>query len=142
MEDAGGRPTIDVLVIVDVEGALATKLEENVYMIDTNKHIGSGAAGSQGEGQMELETACVDNQVITWRITGVSPSSNVEIKEFTGQMVEEKICTPKLYTDAEGPYWQGAVEARGTTGRVQYSIVVVMDGHAESFDPFLMISAS
>lgn len=127
--------TIDVLIVVDVEGALAGTLQDNVYLIDTNKHVGSGA-----EGQVELVTACQDGQLITWNVTPVSPSSDVEITQFTGQMIDDKICSPQQYSSPNGPYWEGRVEAQGQTGRQQYSVVLTMDGKAMTFDPFLQIS--
>lgn len=127
---------VNVLIVVDVEGALAGTLQDNVYLIDTNKHVGSG-----NEGQVELMTACQDGQVITWNVAPVDPTSDVEIASFTGQMINDKICLPKQYTDADGTYWQAAVEAQGTTGNQQYSVFLTMDGKQLSFDPYLVISA-
>jgi len=129
-------PTIDVLIVVDVEAALAGSLQDNVYLIDTNKHVGSGS-----EGQVELQTACKDGQLITWNVVPVSPSSDVQITQFTGQMITDKICVPQQYTNPNGPYWEGRVEAQGVTGQQQYSVVLTMDGTAKTFDPFLEISA-
>mgnify|MGYP000855417274 CR=1 FL=1 len=128
--------TIAVLVVVDVEGALASgDLQDNVYLIDTNKHVGSG-----NEGQAELYTACNDSQVIQWTVTPVAPTSDVSITGFTGQMVSNQICVPQAYTDPNGAYWAGRIEARGTTGNQQYSIVLSLDGKSMTFDPFLVIS--
>jgi hypothetical protein len=127
---------VDVLIIADVEGALASgDLQSNVYLIDTNKHAGSGS-----EGQAELYTACKDGQVITWNVVGVSPSSDVEITQFTGQMINDKMCVPQSVQAPEGVYWEGRVEAQGFTGNQQYSVVLTMDGKAMSFDPFLKVS--
>ncbi|AYH47022.1 MULTISPECIES: hypothetical protein [Dickeya] len=127
---------IDVLIVVDAEGALASgNLGSNVYLIDTNKYIGSG-----NEGQEELKTACQDGQVINWHVTGVSLSSDVSIISFTGQMVNDKVCVPVAVNSVNGTYWQGRVEAQGTTGSQQYSVVLGLDGRSMTFDPFIVIS--
>ncbi|NQV26837.1 MAG: hypothetical protein HQ518_21005, partial [Rhodopirellula sp.] len=45
--------TVNVLVAVDVEGALSSgSLGANTYMVDTNKYMGSGAEGTD-----ELKTS-------------------------------------------------------------------------------------
>lgn len=126
---------IDVLIVVDVEGALAGSLQDNVYLIDTNKYVGSGS-----EGQAELVTACQDGQVIVWNVAPVSPSSDVEITQFTGQMIDDKVCVPQAYDGPDGPFWEGRVEAQGTKGQQQYSVVLTMDGKSMGFDPFLTVA--
>jgi len=128
--------TVDVLIIVDVEGALATNLTDNVYLVDTNKHVGSGS-----EGQAELRTAIKDGQLLTWNVVSVAPSNDVEISGFTGQMIADKICVPQMVTAPGSVYWEGRVEAQGFTGTQQYSVNLTMDGKQESFDPFLVIGA-
>jgi hypothetical protein len=125
---------IDVLIVVDVQGALAGSLQDNVYLIDTNKHVGSGS-----EGQVELRTSCQDGQVINWSVTPVSPSSDVNITAFTGQMISDEVCVPQQVTALGVTYWTARVEARGAKGSQQYSVELTMDGKTMSFDPFLMI---
>lgn len=132
--EVGALAQIDVLIVVDVEGALAGALQDNVYLVDTNKYVGSG-----NEGQVELKTACSEGQTITWNVTPIAPTSNVVITQFTGQMIDDKICVPQSYNSPDGPYWSGIVEAQGATGQQQYSIVLTMDGKAMSFDPYLEI---
>lgn len=127
--------TIDVLIVVDVEGALAGSLQDNVYLVDTNKYMGSG-----NEGQVELRTTCKDGQLIAWNVAGVSPSSDVEIVQFTGQMITDKTCVPVLVTTPDGQYWEGRVEVQGETGDQQYSVVLSMDGRQATFDPYLVVS--
>jgi hypothetical protein len=127
---------VDILVVADVEGALASgDLQSNVYLIDTNKHAGSGS-----EGQAELYTSCKDGQILNWSVVGVSPSSDVEISQFTGQMIDDKKCVPQAVTTPDGTYWSGRVEAQGFKGNQQYSMVLTMDGKPMTFDPFLKIS--
>jgi hypothetical protein len=129
--------TVDVLIVVDVEGALSSQdLGDNVYLVDTNKHVGSG-----NEGQNELLTACADGQLINWSVVPVAPDTDVEIVGFTGQMVGDQICVPTQITTPDGNYWEGRVEARGTRGNQQYSVTLSMDGSQLGFDPYLVIAA-
>ncbi|ALI03278.1 hypothetical protein C1Y08_24785 [Pseudomonas sp. FW306-02-F02-AA] len=127
--------SVNVLIVVDVENALASgDLQGNVYLIDSNKHCGSSS-----EGQAELYTACVEGQYINWAVAPLSPSNDVQIVGFTGQMVNDRICLPKSVPDPSGNYWKGQVEAQGYKGNVQYSVVLSMDGKQMTFDPFLKI---
>ena len=129
--------TIDVLIVVDTEGALASgNLGENVYLIDTNKFFGSGS-----EGQEELKTACTDGQVINWRVVAVSPSNDVEITDFTGQIKTEEICIPSKQGLEGEYYWAGRVESQGKSASYQYSTVLSLDGRSMTFDPFLVVTA-
>jgi hypothetical protein len=125
---------IDVLIVVDTQGALAGSLQDNVYLIDTNKHVGSGS-----EGQAELQTRCQDGQVINWSVTPLSPSEDVNITQFTGQRKNDRICVPQAVTALGVTYWTARVEAQGVTGQQQYSVELTMDGKTMSFDPFLII---
>ena len=129
--------TVDILIAVDALGAASSgNLSDNVYMIDTNKHVGSG-----NEGKNELYTSCVDGQILKWRVVGISPSSDVSIHSFTGQMIKDGICNPRKQDAIPSDiYWEGMVESRGTTGNIQYSIVISIDGRQMSFDPFLKIT--
>lgn len=126
---------IDILVVVDTLGATASgSLQNNVYLVDTNKYL-----GSWNEGQCELNTLCYDNQIIKWRVTPVSPDDDVEIVQFTGQMVDSKVCLPQKQGLAQDIFWEGAVETRGDVGNYQYSIVLTIDGKSMTFDPFLVV---
>lgn len=128
--------TIDVLIVVDTAGALASRdLQSNVYLIDTNKHDGSG-----NEGQAELYTACKDGDFIIWRVVSVAPSGDVSISQFTGQMINDKTCVPRKTGIGSDVYWEGQVEAQGFTGNKQYSVVLTIEGIQMTFDPFLKIS--
>ena len=131
-------PTVDVLVVVDVEGAQTNGLSGNVYMIDTN-----GYFGSYTEGGNELHTAIYNTQPIIWNVAPVDPNTNAQITEFTGQMVNDGICTPKEYDSPTGSYWEAVVQAQSTTGSQQYTMTLSFDGGApQSFDPFLLIQAA
>jgi hypothetical protein len=127
---------IDVLVVVDAVAAASTgNLGNNVYMVDTNKHFGSG-----NEGQAELYTACHDNQTINWRVAGVSPSSDVKISGFTGQLIDGKICMPEETGIVTDRYWSGVIQARGEYADYQYSIVVRINDTDYTFDPFVRVT--
>ena len=128
---------IEVLIVVDASAALASNdLQSNVYLVDTNKYMGSG-----NEGQAELKTACKDGQLISWRAVPISSDNEVTITQFTGQMIDDGVCKPQKEGIEGDEYWVGRVEARGTTGQQQYSVVLVIDGKSMTFDPFLEISA-
>lgn len=126
---------ISVLIVVDALAALASNnLQQNVYLVDTNKFFGSGA-----EGQAELVTGCKDGDVISWSVAPVDPNSNVSINSFTGQMVSQKICQPTSSTLGS---WMGRVETQQAPAqRYQYSAVIAIDGTLLAFDPFLNVTA-
>ena len=127
--------TIDILIVVDALGALASKsLETNVYLIDTNKYL-----GSWDEGECELETVCADGQIISWRIEGVSQANDVNIEGFVGEIITKKICMPERQGIAGAYTWMGRVETQGDTGSYQYSVNVSIDGQTMTFDPFLVV---
>lgn len=127
--------TICVLMVVDVEGAIASgNLNNNLWLVDT-----TGYMGALGEGTNELVTVCTDGQVITWSVQPVDPNTAVSIVGFSGQMTQDKICVPQQYNNPSGPYWSARVEAQGFTGRQQYSATLSFEGKQMSFDPFLQI---
>jgi hypothetical protein len=129
---------INILIVVDVVGALASKnLGDNVYLIDTNKHFGSGQ-----EGQQELITACQDGEIIVWSVCPINPGNDVEIQSFTGGIIDKKICVPKKVETVTGEtVWSGRVESQGATAKYQYSCVLSFDGAPMTFDPFLNVTA-
>ena len=129
---------VNVLVVVDVEGALSSgDLGANVYLIDTNKYFGSGS-----EGQEELVTSCLDGQIIVWSVASVNPGDDAEITGFTGQIIDQKICVPKQSTLVTGEtVWSGRVESQGAVQQYQYSCTMSFDGKALTFDPFLNVTA-
>lgn len=129
---------IDVLIVVDTLGALASNnLTANVYLIDTNKYIGSG-----NEGQAELKTACADGQIIKWRVQAVSPSNDVNIVSFAGQMINQNICKPVKQGLTGDIFWEGRVESQGASATYQYNATLSIDGRAMTFDPYLVVTAA
>lgn len=127
--------TLDVLIIVDALGAVSSgDLSGNVYLVDTNKYL-----GSWNEGQCELHSKCYDGQIIKWRVESISPDEDVNIVKFTGAMIDQKVCTPAKEGIEGDVYWEGRVQARGVTGSYQYSCVLSIDGKQMTFDPFLEV---
>lgn len=127
---------IAVLIVVDAAAALSSRdLQSNVYLVDTNKYVGSG-----NEGQAELKTACNDGQLIYWRVVAVSPDNEVDITSFSGQMINDRICVPQEQGLSGDKFWEGRVEAQGQASTQQYSVVLSVDGSSMTFDPFLVIS--
>ena len=139
MSNLASIKQINVLIVVDVEGALSSgDLGANVYLIDSNKHFGSGS-----EGQAELITACQDGQILIWSVTPVNPGDDAEITGFTGQMVSQNICAPQQSTLPTGDViWSGRVESQGATAQYQYSCTLSFDGKNMTFDPFLNVKAA
>ncbi len=131
---------INVLIVVDVEGALASgDLGANVYLVDTNKHFSSGS-----EGQQELITACTDGQVVIWSVTPVDPGTDATIVAFSGQMIAQNVCVPVKSTEpgGGGVIWSGRVETQGVAAAYQYSCVLSFDGNQMTFDPYLNVKAA
>ena len=114
---------IEVLIIVDAAAALASRdLQSNIYLVDTNKYVGSG-----NEGQAELTTACSDGQLISWRVVAISEDNQVDINSFSGKIIDSKICVPQKQGLEGDTYWEGRVESQGTTGSVQYNATITID---------------
>ncbi len=127
--------TVDVIIVVDALGATSSgNLQDNVYLIDSHKYMGSWA-----QGQCELHTVCHDNDLIKWRVASVDPDSDVAIAQFTGQMVNDRICLPSKQGISGHEFWEGEVEAQRRTSTQQYSVVLAIDGRDMTFDPFLEI---
>ncbi len=129
---------INVLMVVDVEGALASgNLTANIYLIDTNKYFGSGS-----EGQAELVTTCKDGQIIIWSVVPVNPGNDVHITSFEGEIITKNICKPRE-TELPGgeQVWSGRVESQGATARYQYNCTLSFDGKNMTFDPYLNVKA-
>jgi len=129
--------TINVLIVVDALGATTSgNLGANVYMIDTNKHDGSG-----NEGQDELYTACKSSSqggdTIVWAIAPVDPGSDVSIAGFTGTMISGKYLLPEEYPNGS---WSGALVPNLGSENIQYSVTISIDGKQYSFDPFLKVN--
>lgn len=128
---------IDVLVVVDALGALASgNLGDNIYLVDTNKHI-----GSYQEGTSELYTKCIDGQNIRWRVEAIDAGSDVSITGFGGSMITGQVCQPLQVGTKQEPVWIGMVQARNQHyDNLWYTMTLDICGKAMSFDPFLVVN--
>lgn len=129
--------TVDVLVVVDVDGALASNnLGNNLYMVDTNKFLGSFQ-----EGGPELVTMLDSGDRVTWSVTPIDPATNVKIHGFSGQAVGTNI-TPAQQPDES---WTSIFSAAPPTpgSKFQYTMTLVFDNNEQmNFDPYLQVASS
>ena len=127
--------TISVLIVVDVVGALAAgSLMNNVYMVDTNKYLGSWQEGADS-----LHTICQDSQQVNWMVKSISPSDDVSIVRFTGDMVSRGICNPVLQGAGDNSSWAAQVQSHGVYSSFSYTVTLTMDDKKMSFSPYLKI---
>lgn len=127
--------TVNVLMMVDVEAALASgDLSANIYLVDTNKYL-----GSYREGQDELVTKLSIGDIIVWSVTSIAPGGNVTIDSFSGVAVNDKYIEP-----VEDPLNPGVWESKfqppgGSVGQsYQYNATLKFDGQKSlTFDPYL-----
>lgn len=127
----GGLPVnrIDILIVVDVAGALAAGgLMGYVYLVDTNKYI-----GSWNEGQSTLNTVCQDGTLLTWSVASVDPGDDVSIAGFSGPMIDSKICQPKSNPIAGDGAWSGFVETQGQFAPFPYTVTLDMQSQQQGF---------
>lgn len=131
----GGVNSISILIVVDALGAVAADtLMGNVYLIDTNKFLGSWQEGTD-----TLHTVAEDGQVLNWHAMPVSPSTNVVITGFSGRMSDDGVCRPTEQGLSGDRFWQGRVETHGSVGSWTYTVTLSIDGKALSFSPFLKV---
>lgn len=126
---------IDILIVVDVTGALAAgTLQGSVYLVDSNKYLGSWQ-----EGQSTLNTVCQDGQALTWSVTPVNPGDAVAIAGFSGTMVANHICVPTQDPFLGNTVWNGLVQTQGAYASYPYSVSLSMDGTTLSFSSALKV---
>lgn len=126
---------IDILIAVDVDGALASgSLEANVYLVDTNKYL-----GSWNQGQSTLQTVCQDGQELTWGVAPVDPATSVSIAGFSGQMVSAKLCQPMTDPLSGSGAWSGLVESQGQFASFPYTATLDLEGQQMSFDAAIKV---
>lgn len=126
---------IDILIAVDVIGALAAgTLQGYVYVVDSNKYLGSWQ-----EGQSPLNTVCQDGQLLTWSVVSVDPGNQVAISAFSGQMVDQKSCTPAPDPFAGDGVWNGRVQTQGAYASLPYTVALSMNGSTLTFASYLKV---
>lgn len=126
---------VNILIVVDSMGATASgNLRNNVYMIDTNNYL-----GSWNEGSSDLHTVCRDGQMLTWMVSPVSPSEDVEIAAFGGAMVDGAVCRPQKQGIEGDVFWEGRVETRGMVAPYGYTVTLTFDGRSMSFSAYIKV---
>lgn len=134
--NAAGFKDINVLVVVDVENALATKnLQDNAYLVDNNK-----SSGSVSEGRSGLITACLNGQFVNWRVAPVVPQNHVRIISFSGPMIAEEICVPMEIKSPGDHHFRGQIQSRSKTGRWEYEVALEMNGAVLKCKTFIQVS--
>jgi hypothetical protein len=127
--------TQSILIVVDTEGALASgSLMNNVYIVDTNKYLGSWQEGTDS-----LHTVCQDGQTLNWRVTSVNNGNDVEISEFNGDMVTKQACVPAKLGLSIDVYWAGLVQTKGIFASYPYTITLSINDKTLSFSPFIKV---
>lgn len=127
--------TINILVIVDSEGAIASgSLKENTYIVDTN-----GYEGSWNEGTSRLVTVCQDGQELSWSITSINPGNQAELVGFSGQLITSNIAKPQKQGIGGAEIWLARVQTHGDIGEYQYQINLSLDGKNMSFDAYIKV---
>lgn len=131
--------TIEILIAVDVDGALRTgDLSKNLYMVDNRGNFILPFFPSTGEGTHELVTSCEKGNSINWKVYPVDPRTEASIFSFQGKAVPREINPVKT-----GDSWTGVVSGDATIGhKYQYSATLELGPHKTkmTFDPFLFIS--
>ncbi|WP_375280810.1 hypothetical protein [Pseudooctadecabacter sp.] len=130
--------TVNVLVAVDVEGALATgDLGANTYMVDTNKYAGSGAEGTD-----ELKTVLAIGDAIAWSVAPIDPGTNVAISSFAGTAVDDKVIAPQPNPLSAQSFVSLFQPAGGTASGTsfQYTMTLSFEGKEMTFDPYLIVA--
>jgi hypothetical protein len=131
--------TVSVLIVVDVEGTLSSNppsLCSNLYLVDTNKFI-----GSTGEGQPTLATVLEQGDHVVWSVAPIVASNNVSINGFQGTAITDGIITP--INRGDRTWWATFNPAPPPVPYLsgqsfQYSVTLQFDdGLTASFAPFL-----
>jgi len=129
--------TVNILMMVDAEGALSSgNLSANIYLVDTNKYLGSG-----NEGETELITKLNNGDTIVWSVASINPGSNVTIQSFSGVAIADKYINP-----VQDPLSAGVWESKfqppgGSAGQTyQYNATLLFNNKkALAFDPYLTV---
>ncbi|WP_296420317.1 hypothetical protein [Pseudooctadecabacter sp.] len=128
---------VNVLVAVDVEGALASQnLGANCYMVDTNKYAGSGAEGTD-----ELKTTLSIGDEIAWSVAPIDPGTNASIAGFSGTAVDDHVIAPVQNPLSDQSYVTKFQPAGGTAAGTsfQYTMTLSFEGRQMTFDPYLIV---
>ena len=129
--------TVNVLMMVDVEGALSSgNLNANIYLVDTNKYLGSGS-----EGQTELVTKLNTGDTIVWSVAPIDPGLDVSIASFSGVAINDKYISP-VQDPLSPAVWESLFQPPGGSAgqSYQYNATLEMNNTKQmTFDPYLVV---
>ncbi len=128
------HPQVDILLAVDVEGALAhNDLGSYIFMVDTTGYA------AKGEGTNELITVAKNGTVLKWAVTPIQPEGVVSFpakNAFSGQAVPTNIDPVEFQGIYEAEF--KSVDKSGT--KYQYTCTLEFEhGKTLTFDPYLQV---
>ncbi|RFP17918.1 hypothetical protein D0T25_12280 [Duganella sp. BJB488] len=107
-----------------------------VYMMDTNRYLGSNGAGGS-----ELQTVCVNGQRVVWTVVSIDPNLPVAIGGFSSNgsypAAYPNMINPTAVPDTGGMVWGGNVNQANTQAQYSVNLLVGDDNTPMSFDPFI-----
>jgi len=113
------RPQVNIAIVVNVIGALSDQSlgDGNMCMMD------DGDLGSTGLGGVELRTACLPGQLVTWEAVALDVQTPVEISSITflgpdGQPTDVEAAAPAVDRDTGRAVWSGILPRGLTPGTV------------------------
>ena len=127
---------IDILMIVDVEGALSSdNLGANIYLVDNTGYLGIGR-----EGFAELVTGAANGDTLKWSVAPVQPSGVVSIHSFGGQAVPTNI--NPVQDPLSQQVWESEFKTTAGPGtRYQYNATLEFEhGKLLTFDPYIQVT--
>ncbi|MYM94138.1 hypothetical protein [Duganella vulcania] len=130
-------PTVNILIAIDVGQALSQQnLDNCVYMMDTNRYLGSNGAGND-----ELHTVCLNGQRLVWTVVSIDPNLPVAIGGFSSNghypAAYPNMINPKSVADTSGTVWGANVNEANTNAQYSVNLLVGDDNTPMSFDPFI-----
>lgn len=130
-------PTVNILIAIDVGLALSQRnLDKCVYMMDTNRYFGSNGAGND-----ELHTVCLNGQRLVWTVVSIDPNLPVAIGGFSSNgnypAAYPNMINPKPVADTSGTVWGANVNQANTNAQYSVNLLVGDDNTPMSFDPFI-----
>ncbi len=133
--------TVDVLIVVDTEGAITSgNLGANVYLMDNQGYLGVGR-----EGITELVTPVANADVVNFSVAPVQAGGVVAIDSFFSNPgnYDHKAAIPKYLDPEKNPVtgeWSSEFKSTDASGtKYQYSVRLIFQGHVMAFDPYLKL---
>lgn len=100
------QDTVNIVVLVDVTGALASgTLKQNIYLVDNKK-----LEGSVDEGTGSLKTIVENGDTVVWNILSIECETYVTITDI---IFENDFCKPheERFEGSDVTYWIGKVKS-------------------------------